>query len=766
MNPAEFLAYLQKQPAYRGQLVHVEELPARRARYGKLKRGLPETLVQALEQNGTTRLFKHQAQAINAVRAGAHVVIATGTASGKTLAYNIPALDAVLTDPRARALYLFPTKALAHDQLRTLTSLTKTISPRPQFGAYDGDTSRQARARLRAEAAILLTNPDMLHMGILPNHHLWADFFKNLKFVVIDEAHMYRGIFGSHVAVILRRLDRLCRHYCSRPQFIACSATISNPGEHVARLTGHTPQVIDDDGSPAGARLFALWNPPLVGPQKQVRRSGYAEAAALFASLVQQGIRNITFTKARSVAELIVKYARALLNRTRPELTGRVAAYRAGYLPEARRDIEQRLAVGQLIGVTATNALELGIDVGGLEAVVSVGYPGTSAGLWQQMGRAGRRKTRTRRDTSLAILVGLDNPLDQYFMRHPKELFARPPEHALIDPENIYVLLQQLPCAAVELPLTHQDEARFGAGFVSAMIELETAGAFVYQPQADNWMYMGRSYPAFEANIRSLGRKPVKLIDTTAEGHVLEVMDAGAAPVRVHPGAIYLHQGETYRVRKLDLNVREAGLVPVTVDYYTQPREINQVRIVQPLRQKAFRRMQACFGVVRVTRQVVGYRKIRHFSEKRSKEIALNLPPASFETMALWWELPPQWQSAVKRRGWRYAGGLQAVEHALAAILPLFAMCDRWDIGGHTVASGPETGAARIFIYDACPGGMGISEQGFAMLNNLWQRVLATIKECPCQNGCPGCIYSPKTGDRNDLLDKQAALWILESMLR
>jgi len=766
MNPAEFLAYLQKQPSYKGQLVHVEELPARRARYGKLAQGLPPALVDALKQNGTTRLFKHQAQAINAIKAGRDVVIATGTASGKTLAYTIPTLDAILTDYRARALYLFPTKALAHDQLRSLAALTRPLSPRPKIGAYDGDTSRQARTRLRDEAAILLTNPDMLHMGILPNHHLWATFLKHLKYVVIDEAHVYRGVFGSHVAVILRRLERLCQFYGGQPQFIACSATISNPGEHVARLTGRKPVVVDDDGSPSGARLFALWNPPLAGPKKDARRSGYAEAAALFASLVQHGIQNITFTKARSIAELIVKYARALLNRTQPDLMGRVASYRAGYLPEARRDIEQRLAVGQLIGVTATNALELGVDVGGLDAVVSVGYPGTAASLWQQMGRAGRRKARSRRDVSLAVLVGLDNPLDQYFMRHPKELVSRPPEHALIDPENLYVLLQQLPCAAVELPLTHADEARFGSGFVSAMIALENAGTFVYQPDADNWMYMGRSYPAFEANIRSLGRKPVKLIDTSAEERVLEVMDASAAPARVHPGAIYLHQGETYRVKKLDIATREAHLEPVSVDYYTQPREISQVKIIQPVRQKRFRRMQVNFGAVQVTQHVVGYRKIRHISGSRSKEIALNLPSHSFQTMAMWWQLPPQWKTAVKRRGWRYSGGLQAIEHALAAILPLFAMCDRWDIGGHTVAADPETGAAHIFIYDAFPGGVGISEQGFAMINELWESVLDSIKACPCQNGCPGCIYSPKAGDRNDLLDKQAALWILESMLR
>jgi DEAD/DEAH box helicase domain-containing protein len=763
VKPIEFLNYLKQQPYYQNQLVHVEHIPAKRARYGKLEEGLPEVLVNALEAAGTKRLFSHQARAVNAIRQGEHVVVATGTASGKTLCYNIPVLEAVITDYRVRALYLFPTKALAHDQLRNLADLTAKITPRPRIGAYDGDTPNKTRSRLREEAAIILTNPDMLHLGILPNHNLWATFLRSLRFVVIDEAHVYRGVFGSQVAAVLRRLNRLCQHYDSHPQYIACSATISNPGEHITRLTGYSPVVVDNDGAPQSAKQFAFWNPPFRDETKSVRRSPYAEAAALFADLVRANVRNITFAKARVVAELILKYARASLKRTRPELLTQVASYRAGYLAEHRREIEEALFKGELVGVTATNALELGVDIGGLDATVSVGYPGTVASLWQQVGRAGRQGNR--RSTSLAILVGLDNPLDQYFMRHPDELLGRPHEHALIDPGNVYVALQHLPCAAAELPLTPQDEARFGEGFVPAMVELENSGTLVYQPTADNWLYMGRNYPVRRVNIRSVGQKPVVLLDASDHDRQIEVMDAGIACGRVHPGAVYIHQGDSYLVKSLDLEEGLVKLVPTEVDYYTQPLEINNIQIVRPVQQRHLVHTAVYWGTVRVTQHMVGYRRVRHFTESRSREIELDLPPNSFQTRALWWDMPPDWQKMVKRRGWSFSGGVHAIEHAVIGVLPLFAMCDRLDIGGHTTLSHPETGLSQVFIYDAHPGGVGISEQGFLMIQELWQTTLVAIRECPCEEGCPSCIYSPKAGDKNKSLDKRAAIWILEALL-
>jgi DEAD/DEAH box helicase domain-containing protein len=765
VNPIEFLTYLKQQPYYQDQLVHIERLPARRARYGSLSEGLSESLVEALKQVGTTRLFSHQARAINAIRQGKHVVIATGTASGKTLCYNIPVLDAIITNYRSRAIYLFPTKALGHDQLRGLAELVSSVNPPPRFGAYDGDTPSRIRTRLRQEAHIILTNPDMLHVGILPNHHLWASFFRNLRYVVIDEAHVYRGVFGSQVAAVLRRLDRLCRHYGGQPQYIASSATISNPGELVTRLTGYEPLVVDNDGSPKTAKQFAFWNPPFVDDTRNSRRSAYGEAAALFADLARAQVRNITFTKARVIDELILKYARSALKRTDPELTDRIASYRAGYLAHRRREVEEALFKGELIGVTSTNALELGVDVGGLDATISVGYPGTVASLWQQIGRAGRRSNRNGVDGSLAILVGLDNPLDQYFMRHPEELFERPHEYALIDPGNLYVLLQHLPCAAAELPLTPQDEEHFGDGFVTAMVELETAGQLSYQPDRNEWLYLGRNYPAQRVNIRSVGRDPVALLDTKDNDRRLEVMDASVARSRVHPGAVYMHQGESYLVKSLDLGAGEAKLVPTEVDYYTQTIEINDLQIVQSLRQQTLKRATIHWGTVRVTQHVIAYRKVRHFTENRSKETELDLPPFAFQTRALWWDMPKDWQKIVKNRGYSFSGGMHAIEHAVMSMLPLFAMCDRFDLGGHTTLSHPETGLSQIFIYDAHPGGIGISEQGFQMIKSLWEATLSMIRDCPCEEGCPSCIYSPKAGDKNESLDKEAAIWILEALL-
>jgi DEAD/DEAH box helicase domain-containing protein len=699
--------------------------------------------------------------------------VATGTASGKTLCYNVPALESIIHNPRTRALYLFPTKALAQDQLRNLNNLVhhlttaaaknhNGVSPiQPQFGTYDGDTSKTSRTRLRRQANILLTNPDMLHMGILPNHHLWGHFLQNLRFVVIDEAHVYRGVFGSHVSVVIRRLSRLCNAYNNLPQFICCSATIANPGKHIERLTGHSPVVVDEDGSPQASKQFAMWNPPFIDQNKNGRRSPNGEAANIFAELVRYKIRNITFTKARVVAELILKYTRQSLERTNPDLVEQIASYRAGYLAQHRREIEQALFSGQLIGVTATSALELGVDVGSLDATVSVGYPGTIASLWQQAGRAGRTGS-----SSLAVLIGLDDPLDQYFMRHPKELFERPHEHALIDPGNRYILEQHLPCAAHELPLNQEDETLFGGEFVHAMVNLEQQGIVTYETAHNKWYYRGNDYPAQHVSIRSVGSSPITLVDTSKKDKHLEEIDEASAFSRVHPGAIYMHQGESYLVTELDLQTRRARLMPAQVDYYTQVHEISDISIIRSLRHKELKHCTVYWGVVRVSQQVVGYRRVRQFSEANLGDTPLELPPNIFETRAVWWDVPQEWARHLARRGWDFLGGLHAVEHAAIGLLPLFAMCDRWDIGGLSTPMHPATQQPQIFIYDGYPGGVGIAEQGFTLLNDLWEATLATIKDCPCQDGCPSCIYSPKCGNNNAPLDKQAAIWILEALLR
>jgi DEAD/DEAH box helicase domain-containing protein len=809
MDTATFLKQIKKLPGYRDQLVHMERLPARRARYGKLDRPLPPPLESALRGIGAERLYTHQAQAINAVRAGQHVILSTGTASGKTLAYNIPVLEALLADPCARALYLFPTKALAQDQLRSLHELAQGELQGKRFGTYDGDTPQGVRTRLRREASILLTNPDMLHLGILPNHTLWADFFANLRFVVIDEAHVYRGVFGSHVGCVLRRLWRVCTRYGAAPQIVACSATIANPGEHLQRLASVEPVVVDDDGAPTSARDFVLWNPPFVDRGRMARRSANIEAARLFAQLVQAGIRTIAFSRARRVAELILLYARRILEDEAPGLADRVRAYRAGYRPEQRREIERGLRPGGgLLGVTATSALELGIDIGDLDASLLVGYPGTIASLWQQAGRAGRG---TRR--ALSALIALDDPLDQYFMRHPRDLFGRPHEHALIDPSNPYILEMHLPCAAHEIPLSRgseeggqaytaaavpgrtprrampgrrrtpspaqasphpkpplppglargDDEALFGTGFVPAMIELENAGELEYR--GDRWYPRPGAYPAEKVSLRALAGSRVALLDAGNNYRLLEEIEGTSALYRVHPGAIYLHQGESFLVRELDLAAGHAIVEPVQVSYYTQPREINDVRVVQAMAHRQVGAATANLGAVRVTQQVIGYRRVQQFREEVLSVEDLDLPAQTFDTVALWWEVPPGILIQVKRRGLDVAGGLHAVEHAAIGLLPLFAMCDRWDIGGLSTPYHPDTGTALVFIYDAFPGGVGIAEKGFDLLAELWRATYEAIRDCPCEGGCPSCIQSPKCGNNNEPLDKQAAVLILAELL-
>jgi DEAD/DEAH box helicase domain-containing protein len=610
---------------------------------------------------------------------------------------------------------------------------------------------------MRKAVSILLTNPDMLHFGILPNHRMWSHFLANLRFVVVDEAHSYRGVFGSHVACVLRRLRRLCAKYGSEPRFISCSATVANPWEHVANLTGLPPVVVSDDGSPHGARDFVLWNPPVVDGQKNARRSANVEASRLFTELVSQGLRNITFTKARRVAELILHYSVEMLEREEPDLVSRVKSYRAGYLPQERREIERDLFDGKLLGVTATTALELGVDIGALDATVLVGYPGTVASTWQQAGRSGRGI----RD-ALSVLIGLDNALDQYFMRHPEQLFGRTPENALLDPGNPYVLRGHLPCAAFETPLTSRDEEVFGGAFGDAVGDLVQSGEL--EPRGGRWYYPRPDYPAERVSIRSMSRENYLLLDE-AEGSLLEEIDSATAFRRIHPGAVYLHQGDCYLISQLDLRTRVARARQVESEYYTQPRETSELSVVSCLRQERLGQTLSCFGRVQVKEQVVGFRRKQLFSDAVLDEQELDLPPRSFVTAALWFDVPQVVQERIRREGLDFHGGLHAVEHAAIGILPLFAMCDRQDIGGLSTPYHPETRSPQVFLYDGFPGGVGICEKGFELLPELWEATLRTIEECPCEIGCPSCVHSPKCGNNNEPLDKAAASIILRTIL-
>jgi len=763
VETATFLDYLTKQPSYRGQLVHIERIPGRDARYGHLDRPLPEPLAASLAAQGIKQLYTHQAEAINQVRRGVDIIVATSTASGKTLCYNLPVLESILARRARRALYLFPTKALAQDQMRSLRQLSEGYLPFLKFDTFDGDTPQARRAAIKRSCHIVLTNPDMLSLGILPNHSSWARFLANLGYIVIDEAHVYRGVFGSHVANVLRRLQRLCAFYGSHPQIILASATIANPQELASRLTGREIVAINDDGSPHGPRDFAFWNPPLIDSGSGARRSANTEATHLFVELVRHGIRTLAFTRTRRVAELLLVYARDALAKHAPELTSRIKAYRAGYRPEDRRQIERELFHGHLLGVTATTALELGVDIGSLDATILTGYPGTIASTWQQAGRAGRGLGH-----SLSILIGLDSPLDQYIMHHPDAFFKKPIEHALINPDNPHILSQHLLCAAYELPLSAEDTRLFGGEDTCAPLigELEKAGYLRYRD--DRWYYTGGDYPAQDINIRSTSAAQITIIDRTQRSWpqaVLETVDVAVAFFQVYPGAIYLHQGETYLITDLDLENHLAYAKPTDATYYTQAKDITDVRIIRSLRSRPCRSTTAHWGRVRVTTQVLSFKRKRQFTDEVLSEEMLDLPPVSYETTALWFDIPPDFAERLRAQGLDIAGSLHAIEHAAIGLLPLYAMCDRNDIGGLSTVVHPDTGTTSIFIYDGHPGGVGISEKGFEILPDLWRATLQVVEDCPCEEGCPSCIQSPKCGNNNIPLDKKAAIRLLQGLL-
>lgn len=758
MTISAILDQLADEPDAAGRIVHVQHTPARAARYADPERPLPPELLDALRRLGIERLYAHQARAIDLARAGHDVLVATGTSSGKTLCYNAPVLEAALAEPLSRALYLHPTKALAQDQLRVLRALTRDTAT-IRAATYDGDTPSGSRSQIRRSASIVLTNPDMLHRSILPHHATWGAFLRHLRYVVLDEAHTYRGVFGSHVALVLRRLRRVCREYGSDPKFLLTSATLANPAEHAERLTGRPVRVLEGDGAPASARHYAVWNPPLLDAERGRRASVHTEAVHLLTALVRSGVRTIAFVRTRKAAELLLLYMRQSLGRNEPALVEGLAAYRGGYLPTARREIERRLQSGELLAVTATNALELGMDIGGIDAVLQVGYPGTIASLRQQAGRAGRGLCE-----GLAILIGDDNPLDQYYMRHPEELFRRPHEAALINPANPYIAMAQLRCAAYELPLAPDDAPLFGEAFPAAVAALEEAGELV-EREGRRWSTSTRE-PAADVGIRGTSGRPVLLVDEAEGYRLLEEIDVESAPFRVHPGAIHLHRAEAYLVTHLDLESGVAFARPTEDAYYTRPLEHSSVRIVRSRDARAVGPTHGFWGTLRVTQQVVGFSRVEPYSGQTLSTEELDLPAQSYETEGLWFEVPAPVLSRLGELGLDAEGGLHAVEHATIAVLPLFAMCDRDDIGGLSTVQHPDTGRAQVFVYDGHPGGVGIARQGFDVLPALWERVLDVVRGCPCLDGCPSCIQSPKCGSNNIPLDKRAAVIILEDLLR
>jgi DEAD/DEAH box helicase domain-containing protein len=726
------------------ELAHVELVPAREARFAPLPEELHPSVRDALAAQGIGSLYGHQAEAWEAAARGEHFVVTTGTASGKTLAFNLPVLDALAREPKRRALYLYPTKALAQDQLRALGSFRL---PKLRAAIYDGDTPADRRWQVRKWANLILSNPDMLHVGVLPHHDRWGDVLSNLAYVIVDEAHVYRGVFGSHVANVLRRLRRLARVYGADPQFLLASATIANPGELGTRLLGIELTVIGDDAAPRAERTVALWNPPLTDEELGLRASALGEASKLMADLVERGLRTLCFAKSRRAAELIHRFTADRLGDD-----SLLSPYRAGYTPAQRREIERRLLEGELLGVSATNALELGIDVGLLDCVISVGFPGTVASLRQQWGRAGRR------GHGLAVLVASEDALDQYFMREPRALLGRRVEAAILDHENPRVLDGHVRAAAFEAPLDDHDREVLGDA------ALERAAALPELRRTDaGYVWAGRDYPAAHVSLRSTGPESFTVVDATS-GAVLGIVEQERAFSAVHEGAIYLHLGESYRVRALDLESRHAVVEPFRGNYYTQAKVETTTAIVEPYRNERRLGLDLSFGSVVVTDQVVGYQKKSIQTQESIELVALDLPETEFGTEAVWF-LPEPWMLEGIEREPRLLGSLHAAEHSLIALLPLWAMCDRWDIGGLSTNIHFQTGRPTIFVYDGHSGGVGITERGFEVFEGWAGDTARLLHGCPCDHGCPSCVQSPKCGNLNEPLDKAGALRLLERML-
>ena len=739
-------------------LAHVRELPARDPTLEAFPDGLPELLVGRLELLGIRGLYPHQAHGLAALREGRSLVMATGTASGKTLVYDAAFAEAAITVPKATALYLFPTKALARDQLRAVRALKL---PQIKAAVYDGDTPREERPLIRRNANLVLTNPDMLHLSLLPDHARWADFLFRLSLVVVDEAHVCRGVFGSHVAMVLRRLRRLVAHYGGSPRWMLASATIGNPEELARRLTGiENFGVVTDDASPSGRKLFALWNPPITDEETGERRSALSEAAWITGRLVESDVRAIAFVRSRRAAELLADWTRKEVGDA--QRRQRVTSYRAGYLAEDRRAIERRLAEGDLLAVASTNALELGIDIGSLDAAVLVGYPGTRASMWQQAGRAGRRG-----GDSLAVLVAQDDPLDQYLAHHPDDLFGRATEAAVIDPTNPYVLEPHLRCAARELPLAEQDVAVFGPDAPAALERMTARGELVRR--MDIWHDRGAGNPHREIDIRA-GAGHVYRIVRADTGELIGTSDEHRAFGTLHPGAMYLHRGEQFLVSELDMVGRVALVAEADPDFYTQARDVTDIR-VETIRDESVvgagvsPETPMALGSVRVTNQVVGYVEKLVSTSEVVAEVPLALPPVTLETMAVWWTIPAGvlGRAAIDAR--QVPGAIHAAEHAAIGLLPLIATCDRWDVGGVSTPLHEDTGATTIFVYDGYPGGAGIAERGFRDAERWLTATLEAISTCPCSFGCPSCVHSPKCGNGNEPLDKPAAAALLAAML-
>lgn len=753
------------------QLQHIRRIPARVAVHEAWPKWAHPDIVRAYSHLGVDQPWRHQVAGAQAAHRGEHTVIATGTASGKSLAYQLPALDAVhraalkvaenpglLEGEGAVALYLSPTKALAADQLAALNSLNL---PTLRAATYDGDTAPADRRWIRDHSNFILCNPDMLHFGVLPNHTWWARFFKRLQFVIIDEAHSYRGVFGSHVAVLMRRLRRICTHYGANPVFIGASATSADPGTSFARLIGAPVTTVTEDYSPHGATTVALWEPELTEFQGEngakSRRTAIAETSDLLANLVSAHVRTIAFIKSRRGAETISSITKRLLDDVDPGLPQRVAAYRSGYLPEERRELEKALRAGELLGISSTSALELGIDISGLDAVLVAGWPGTRASFFQQIGRAGRAG-----QDALAAFVASDDPLDTFLVHHPEAIFDRSVEATVFDPANPYVLGPHLCAAAAEMPLTLQDLALFDESTPALLDQLVAQGYLRRRPAG--WFWTHPQSAAAMVNLREDGGGPINIIEADT-GALLGTMGSPQSHYQAHTGAVYVHQGISYVVLELNEADHCALVRRGNPDFYTTARDVTEIEVVESERHELWGPVEMHFGQVQVRTQVVSFQRKAIMSNEVLGEEPLDLEARDLFTKAVWFTLDNATMVAGGLSEPEFPGALHAAEHAAIGLLPLVASSDRWDVGGVSTALHADTGQPTVFVYDGHPGGAGFAERGFEMARVWLKATMDAIVACECPSGCPSCVQSPKCGNKNNPLDKAGAVLWLKTVL-
>jgi DEAD/DEAH box helicase domain-containing protein len=713
----------------------IHHQPAAEGVYAEIPAAVDARLRAALEKRGISRLYSHQAEAFGEIEQGRNVVIVTPTASGKTLCYNLPVLNRLLGDPGARAMYLFPTKALAEDQLHEFQSLVEEMCLEIRAFTYDGDTPQDARKAIRQRANVVLTNPDMLHTGILPHHTRWAKYFESLRYIVIDELHYYRGVYGSHLANLLRRLKRICEFYGSKPQFICSTATIANPRELAEALTGEAFTLVERNGAPRGEKFFIFYNPPVVNRQLGIRRSYIHESRRVALEFIERNLQTLVFANNRLATEVLVTYLKDACDRG-PAGGETVRGYRGGYLPRERREIERRLREGEIRAVVATNALELGIDIGSLDAVVMAGYPGTIASSWQRAGRAGRRQ-----GTSAAVLVASSAPLDQYIVEHPDYFFGRSPEHAYINPENLEILLAHIKCAAFELPI--RDREKFGRHDIGEVCRFLEEAGFLHH-SAGAWHWTSDTYPADATSLRSVSSDNFVVVDTTGEPRVIAEVSFPTALTTLHEKAIYLHEARQYQVERFDYAGRKAYVKSVDSDYYTDAIDYTQVKVLEEFEGEALRGARRAHGDVRVNRQIVGFKKIKFYTSENVGAGKLSMPEQEMHTTAFWLHFPAeflarfsQFTSAEKQ------SGIAGLGNALRTVAALLLMCDPRDLGvalTEDISGGLETFEPNLYLYDMYPGGVGQSAPLYRLAPRLLKQTAELLEACGCEAGCPSCV--------------------------